>query len=567
MKLETKQDFRNLMYEFLEPLKSKFSEGNAKILINGAGATYNEDIIGFESFSRPLWAIVPFLYGGGEDKFFEKKYLKGVIEGTNPNSKEYWGNIRGTDQRFVEMAALATSLIFCGDKFFTLLSDIEKENLTSWLLQINDNTLPENNWLFFRVLVNIGLKKNGMNYSAERIKTDLETIESYYLENGWYKDGISEHRDYYIPFAMHYYGLLYAKVMEHEDVERSKLFKERAKVFAEDFVYFFANSGEAIPYGRSLTYRFAQCSFFSAILFAEVDVFDVGVIKGIITRHFDYWLSQEIFRGDGILNIGYNYENLIMSERYNAPGSPYWSMKAFLLLALKDDHPFWQCESKPLPTLNKVRKLAPANMLIQRQDNGDNVNAYLPAELELYGHGHIIEKYSKFVYSTAFGFSVMRSAFCLEEASPDSMLAFVIDDTVFVRKISREYQVLDNKIISVWSPFVGIVVTTTICLTEDGHTRTHNIESDYDCFAYECGFSLPKFSQDYKQQLKDNSISVESDKKTCEVIDLEKVGMPYVIDCFPNTNVLFKNTVLPCIKYKIKIGKTDIKSEIKTFVR
>ncbi len=567
MKLNTKKDYIEFMYKFLNPLKKEYSKGFAKVELNGAGATYKEEVAKFEAFSRPLWAIVPYVVGGGNDEFFENAYLKGFANGTNKNSEEYWGGFTDRDQRFVEMAAISSALIFAPKKFFDPLDASSKENLCNWLYEINNYELPENNWLFFRVLVNIGLMKNNEKYSKEQLEADLNIIESYYLGEGWYKDGVSEHRDYYVAFGMHYYGLLYSKAMEKEDPVRSEKFKDRARVFANDFIYLFANNGEAVPYGRSLTYRFAQCAFFSAILFAEVDVFDLGIIKGIISRHFEYWTEQEMFDSSGLLSVGYAYQNLIMSERYNAPGSPYWAMKSLVFLALEDNHPFWSTESKPLPKLDSVKKLDHANMIIQRLDSGKDVVAYLPAELELYGHGHIIEKYAKFAYSTAFGFSVMRSSFYLDEACPDSMLSFVIDDTVFVRKISKEYSVFENKIVSKWSPFIGIEVETTIEMTEDGHIRTHIINSDYDCVAYDSGYSLPKYTENFEQEIVQNKIRISSDDKVCEVIDEISQGQPYLIDCFPNTNILFKNTVLPTIKHSIKKGENKIITKINTFYK
>ena len=49
--------------------------------------------------------------------------------------------------------------------------------------------------------------------------------------------------------------------MQDEDPEWAQRFKERATLFAQDFVYYFDEDGEALPYGRSLTYRFAQGRF------------------------------------------------------------------------------------------------------------------------------------------------------------------------------------------------------------------------------------------------------------------------------------------------------------------
>ena len=68
--------------------------------------------------------------------------------------------------------------------------------------------------------------------------------------------------------------------------------------------YWFGARGEALPYGRSLTYRFAQVSFWCALAFANVEVFPWGVIKGIINRHFRWWFSKPIFDSEGKLTLG-----------------------------------------------------------------------------------------------------------------------------------------------------------------------------------------------------------------------------------------------------------------------
>ena len=116
--------------------------------------------------------------------------------------------------------------------------------------------------------------------------------------------------------------------------------------------------------------------------------------------------------------------------------------------------------------------------------------AYPAGVCEKYGHGHVPEKYSKFVYSTRFGFSVARSQIVLHENAPDSALAFVIDgdDYVFVRKVSLSFEVRPDRVISTWQPFPGIMVTSTVIPEDEGHRRVHEIESAYGCTVYDCGF-------------------------------------------------------------------------------
>ena len=77
----------------------------------------------------------------------------------------------------------------------------------------------------------------------------------------------------------------------------------------------------------------------------------------------------------GVLTIGYAYPNLHLAEGYNAPGSPYWAMKAFACLALPADHPFWQAEEKE-PQVPALTLQPHARMLIARSGDGSHVMAF-----------------------------------------------------------------------------------------------------------------------------------------------------------------------------------------------
>lgn len=155
-----------------------------------------------------------FLYGiGGENiEDFSEIYAKGLSAGTNPNSKEYWGGFRNYDQKFVEIAAIAYGLLLAPDKLWEPLDDSAKKNLADFLLLSNSYEVSDNNWRLFPVLVNLALKSLSQPYDQHLIDFGLERLDSYYLGNGWYKDGVTEQRDYYIPFALHFYSLIYAKV-------------------------------------------------------------------------------------------------------------------------------------------------------------------------------------------------------------------------------------------------------------------------------------------------------------------------------------------------------------------
>ena len=304
------------------------------------------------------------------------------------------------------------------------------------------------NWLFFKILVNLALKARKKRYSETGIKESMDYIESCYEGNGWYVDGQNGQKDYYISFAFHYYSLIYLRLMQQEDPKQCRIYQERACIFAKEFITWFAKDGSAVAYGRSLTYRFAQVSFFSMCVAAEVETLPFPVMKGLIERHLQFWMEQPIFDHADLLTIGYGYPNLLMSEQYNAPGSPYWAMKAFAFLSLPKEHPFWSMEAAPLPEWKEPRVISNGDMLMQKI-NG-HIYAYVTGRKMPHQHVYTEEKYSKFVYSSQYAFSVSRSLYSLEEAAPDYMLAFAYDNRIHVKERTKKSSMKDGKLVIQW---------------------------------------------------------------------------------------------------------------------
>ena len=111
--------------------------------------------------------------------------------------------------------------------------------------------------------------------------------------------------------------------MKDDFPEWSEKFIYRAKESLRRTIFIISIPMEkALPYGRSLIYRFAQGAFFSALIFAEVEAIPWGQIKTLLSNHMKQWMTHDIFTYDGRLSIGYHYENLVMAEGYNAPGLP-----------------------------------------------------------------------------------------------------------------------------------------------------------------------------------------------------------------------------------------------------
>ena len=567
MNLQTKQDFTALAMRFLSPLLPLYSPGGALLHLGDTGATYPQRTIGMEAFSRPLWALAPLWAGGGRADAFLPIYQRGLVNGTDPDSPEYWGDPNDYDQLFVEMAALACAILETPESVWNPLTDTEKAKLGKWLDTINHHDLPGCNWLLFRVLVNLALDSVGMPCSMQQAAADMAEVDKWYVGDGWYSDGPAEvkpQKDYYNPWAIQYYTVLYSVFAARRDPARAALYRERAVQFGRQFAQWFDPDGAALPFGRSLGYRIGQSAFYAACIWAGLEPLPLPVMKGIIVRNLAWWLARPIFDRDGVLTIGYGYPQMYMAEQYNAPGSPYWGLKVFLLLALPDDHPFWACEAAPLPeelTRPGVIPQPSADLLLQRLPDGQ-LNAYSPANYEKGDHGQFTEKYGKFVYSTRFGFSASRSYVQLEQTAPDSMLAFVIDGWTFVRRHSDKFVLLGDRLLSEWRPFPGIKVTTELVPTAWGHTRTHTVESNIACTAYDCGFAVPKFAAGCAQSAAGSE--AEAKNAACRCVVKGAAGQGVVINAAPNTNLYDPNTVIPAVRYEIPIGTAVLNTRVES---
>ena len=566
MELNTRKDFEALMHKILQPLLPLYSPGGALLQLGDTGVTYPRRTIGMEGFSRPLWALAPYWLGGGQPGPFAEVYRRGLAAGADPDGPEYWGSPGDYDQLFVEMAAIACAILEVPAVVWEPLAENEKQNLARWLNTINTHELPHCNWLFFRVLVDLALDSVGMPCDLPQMERDLDEIDSWYVGDGWYTDGtpsIKPQRDYYIPWALQYYGVLYSVFAAKRAPARAERFRRRALEFGRQFAFWFDENGAALPYGRSLGYRFGQCAFYSACVFAGLEPLPLPVMKGIIVRNLQWWMEKPIFDRDGVLTIGYTYPQLYMSERYNAPGSPYWGMKSFVVLALPADHPFWSAEAAPLPRMPELYAMQSADLLFQRLPDGQ-VNAYAPAEVEQNEHGQFAEKYAKFVYNTRFGFSASRSYVQLEQAAPDSMLAFVIDGYTFVRRHSERFQLLGDRLLSQWSPFAGITVTTELIPQGRGHIRRHTVQSNVACTAYDCGFAGPQFCDGFATQTDGAQAEACNAAQRC-VVTGQGGGAGVIVDAWPNTSLYAANTVIPAVRYEIPTGICQLTTRVESW--
>ncbi|MGK6316400.1 DUF2264 domain-containing protein [Neorhizobium sp. DT-125] len=551
--LRIRADLQKAAVDLFSPLLPYFSEGGARVLLSATAAHFDRAAADLEGFARPLWGLVPLAAGGAHFPHWEL-YRRGLANGTDPAHPEYWGDISDRDQRQVELAAVGFALAMVPEHIWEPLADAQKETVASYLVSARDKEFIDNNWKFFRVLIDLGLERVGIDFDRSKTERYLDEVEAFRLGEGWYRDGPVKRVDHYIPFAMHFYALIYS-VLAGRDEVRGAAYRERARIFANDIRHWFGPDGAALAFGRSQTYRFAAGGFWGALAFAGVEALPWPEIKGYYMRHIRWWSKLPIADRDGVLSIGYGYPNLLMSESYNSAGSPYWAMKFFLPLALPDDHPFWTAKEAPAPTFPHPVPLKEPGM----------VAMHTPGNVVMLSSGQqhdkmrgASEKYSKFVYSTRYAFNIEADDRHFASASFDGMLGLSDDGVHFrMRETLEKALIAEDRLYSRWHPWNDVVVETWLLPANPWHIRIHRITTPRGLKTAEGGFAIERadFNIDRGEQSEGLAIwQGQTDMSAIVDLSPDHKRAGHAMSPIANANLIHAKTLLPQLRGEIAPG-------------
>ena len=499
----TKADAQQAVRDLVDPVVRHLSPGGARARLGSGAALFEQRVAELEGWARPLYGIVPLVAGGGGFAHWDR-WREGLVSGTDPDGDEYWGPCAGdTDQRMVEMAAVGFALAFTPEHLWEPLDDPARQRVLAWLDGIDEFEPGANNWQFFRLLVHMGRERIGAPGDPAAALRSIERIEDYHLVDGWYQDGSLGNVDWYLPFAFHTYGLvLHASGLG--DREAADRYRDRAQAFGPSFDHWFGPDGAGIAYGRSMTYRFAQSSLWGAYALADVESVPWGEARGHWARHLRWWADRPVSDRDGVLSIGYGYDNRRLAEGYNSAGSPYWAMKAFAALAAPDDHPFWTTAESPQTPLDRPVAQPAAGWILDR-DNAHAVALSGKRSPSVRFLEQTSAKYEKFAYSSRYGFAG-EVEFHYGAPMTDSTLVLSDgSDGADRRSRSRVEEGLieegqfdevgadpdDGPMLwSRWRPWPDVVVDTVLAGGAACHHRLHLIRTARTLTAVETGFAV-----------------------------------------------------------------------------
>lgn len=559
--LRDRADVERALRDLFAPLRRHFSPGGARVRLNAAAATFDRAAAHLEGFARPLWGLAPLAAGGGELPDWDV-FRRGLANGSDPDHPEYWGLIHGRDQRMVEMAPLGFALRLIPEHVWEPLPAAAKTNLAAYMRHTASHDHAPNNWKFFRIFVDLGLRHVGADFDQRLTDQFLDELEAFYLGDGWYRDGKFRRLDHYVAFAIHFYALIYAQLKVGNDATRER-YRERAALFAKDFIGWFDEDGGVLAFGRSMTYRFACASFWGALAFAGVEALPWGVIKGLYLRHLRWWAGRPIADRDGILPVGYGYPNLLMSESYNSAGSPYWAFKAFLPLALPATHPFWQAEEQALPAPPPTRPLRHPGMVMMPTKGNVVALSSGQENLEMrFGS----EKYAKFAYASRYGFSVEGDDRHFGNLAADNMLAFSDDGRHYrVRETNYFVRLAGDRLFARWRPWPDVTVETWLVPAAPWHIRIHRILTPRPLETAEGGFAIPRADGERdKLSAERGRAEIAGPTDHAVIVDLSpgprRAG--HVQAALPNTNLVEARTWVPQLRGDIPAGTTILAAAV-----
>ncbi|MGW2561042.1 DUF2264 domain-containing protein [Streptomyces sp. NPDC001514] len=331
---------------------------------------------GLEGYARTfLLAAFRVAGAGGDDPYGHlARYAEGLASGTSgaygalgTYGTDAWPRIVDVRQAIVESASVALSLRLTRPWLWDTLDERTRQRAVDWLLPALGPSPVDNNWWLFGLTVAGFLQDAGIETDRAQLTIDrsLARIEEWYAGDGWYSDGAGRSFDHYNGWALHLYPVLHAHLAGDKDL--LDRYGPRLRAHLDGYARLFGADGSPMPYGRSLTYRFAAAAAPWLGALTGHTPLTPGATRRLASGAVRHFLHRGATDARGLLTLGWHgpYEPVL--QRYSGPASPYWASKGFLGLLLPPGHPAWTDREEPLPaeTEDAVTALAPAGLLIQ----------------------------------------------------------------------------------------------------------------------------------------------------------------------------------------------------------
>ena len=472
-----------------------------------------------EALLRPLWGIAPLLKEedltvsqDGQDVSVGALYRDIMLKGTGDHGDFLFSKYSSrseedfSNQAITEIAAYCIALYLAPEVLWEPYSDSERRTVGEWIKKWSIFALRhswENNHYWFPIISVTALERLGIDCGDLNDIMDhaLSFLDSMYVGDGWYQDGVFGRFDYYLAWSNHLYPLLWSMIAEGTrfyDAGRAAEYRKRTERFVPYYLHCFDTDGSCPPMGRSLSYRFAESAVFAAAALAGCRI-PYGAARRALIKNVSYF-DNGLNLPDGLMKPGYRYPSPSLAESYTSEGGSLWCAKTFIALCLGEDHPFWSAPGEALPIEKGKYTVFPESEKIVmplsgNPENGvtlyNNTAHYFQG---VFGHtfNDMASFYSKFAYNSRSGFGISTA----DRTSLDNMVALVTPDRTMVshRRSFSDLGHDGNVLSSRHTPFSNdpdsSVETKLLILDGTVHVRAHKIILSRRYAIREGGFSV-----------------------------------------------------------------------------
>jgi hypothetical protein len=350
--------FEGLFEYFANGFVRHATSGYSRVQYGGMRSRNGYAMDGLEGFARTAPLLAAWIYSGrdaavrgpGDRRPGERLAMlrAGILGGVDPHSSEYWGRIRGLDQRIVEAADVARVLWLTRSGLWDRLDSAQKQMIRAWLLDGASAQTPRTNWMLFPVVISVVLA----NLSPENMPQEVlqharqlfADYKQYYLDNGWFYDP---------PHGVDFYnawGITYDLFWIHAvDPTFEPDFIVAAVEKSADLTQHLISPRGVPIMGRSICYRTAVPVPLVAASLLDSSRFPPGrAVRGLDVV-WRYFIANDSLR-DGALTQGYFKADPRLLDLYSGTGSCQWGLRSLVLAFM---HPagdrFWSARPEPLP--------------------------------------------------------------------------------------------------------------------------------------------------------------------------------------------------------------------------
>jgi hypothetical protein len=349
----------SLLQKISAPVLNNMSRGelrkNMPIEVSPSWDGRPKDVAYMEAFGRLIAGIAPFVALPEEDTAEGKirsslklQIQQSLAHAVNPSGPDYlyWGTPQSR-QPLVDAAFIAQGLLAAPAALWLPLDDTTKQRVIHEFKTIRQIKPANNNWVLFAAMIESFLLSIGEEIDAPRIDTAVDTIEKWYVGDGWYKDGEKFHFDHYNGFVIHpmLCEVLRVNVAKGRmEKTRFDIAYKRMQRYASFQERFISPEGTFPIFGRSSTYRAGAFQPLTRLALDHALPKEVtpAQVRCGLTAVLKKLFIPSTFTKEGCLTLGLvGDKQAAIADSYSNTGSMYLTSYVFLPLGLPASDPFW----------------------------------------------------------------------------------------------------------------------------------------------------------------------------------------------------------------------------------